>query len=204
MLQIITGKFFTTEHHFKTLHRGTFHTNYKAFGEEPFVTTSIGRLFPAAGFDDLNAFNYELMEKIEGVMASGTLTSTGGIELAADFAALVFFVLNAVCSPDPDLVRRLTFATAPDFGSSHRPRNYLRRIFDARLMMQPGDGQRISEFFTTLVALKRAAFESVIRAIRRYVIATHRIADEPDLAYTLLVMSIESLAQSSTPATANW
>src|SRR5271166_5961326 len=204
MLQIVTGKFFKTEHHFETLHRGTFYTNYKALGDEPFVTTSIGRLFPAQGFDDLSAFNYELLEKIEGVMASGTLTSTGGIELAADFAALVSFVLNAICSPDPDLVRRLTSATAPELGGGHRPHKYLRRIFDARLMMRPGDGQRISEFFETLVALKRAAFEGVIRAIRRYVMATHRIGDKPDLAYTLLVMSIESLAQASMPATANW
>lgn len=204
MLQIVTGKFFTTEHRFETLHRGTFYTNYRTLGEDAVVTTSLGRLLPAAGFGGLGAFNYELVEKIEGVKAAGALISTGGVELAADFAAVVAFVLNIICSPDPDLVRRLTAATSPEMEERHHPRKYLRRVFDARLMMDPEDGRRVGEFLTALVGLKRTAYEGTIRAVRRYVMATHRIADEIDLAYALFVMSIESLAQSSRPSTATW
>jgi len=46
------------------------------------------------------------------------------------------------------------------------------------------------------MALDRESYEGVIRAIRRYVIGTHRISDDVNLAYALFVMSIESLAQN--------
>lgn len=43
-----------------------------------------------------------------------------------------------------------------------------------------------------------------MRAIRRYVVGTHRISDDIDLAYTLFVASIESLAQDFDAFTPDW
>lgn len=45
------------------------------------------------------------------------------------------------------------------------------------------------------MALERKSYEAAMRAIRRYVIGAHRISDDVNLAYSLFVMSMESLAQ---------
>ena len=78
MLQIITGKFFQTEHVFTTLHRGTLYTNYQALGQDSPYKTQIGRILPSTFRSGLATITYELVEKIEGVPAPGVMTSTGG------------------------------------------------------------------------------------------------------------------------------
>ena len=63
------------------------------------------------------------------------------------------------------------------------------------------DLKEFKDFVAELIALKRSSYLVAIGAIRTYVTGLHRIADDLDLAYTLLVASIEALAQhfSSTP-----
>ena len=55
-----------------------------------------------------------------------------------------------------------------------------------------------------LVGLQRARFEAAMRAIRQYITGLHRIADNLSLAYTQLVMSVESLALEFEGHVAEW
>jgi hypothetical protein len=81
MLQIVSGKFFSTENCYRTSHRGTYCTNYRTF-QEVAITTTIGRLLPSTGLSGSGTLTYELLEKIEWVPpAAGVMTSTGGREL---------------------------------------------------------------------------------------------------------------------------
>lgn len=66
------------------------------------------------------------------------------------------------------------------------------------------DQRRLVEFLTALIGLRRSVYERAIKAIRRYVTATHRIADETSLAYGLFVMSLEAFAQTADAPTARW
>jgi hypothetical protein len=203
MLQIASGKFFDTSDEFRTVHRGTLYTNYLTVGEGS-ISTSAGSLFNAVGFGGLSAFNYEILERIEGTPANGVLISTGGTELVEDFVSVISFALNIVCHPDPDLVRRLTGPTHGEQRRRNHPRSYLRRVFDVRLTPQQADADEVNRFIKALIGLRRNDYERVIRAIRRYVTATHRIVDETNLAYALFVMAIEALAQSPKPPIALW
>ena len=203
MLQIASGKFFKTSDEFKTTHRGTFYTNYLTVGHGA-LETSVGSLYMAIGFNGLGSFNHEVLERIEGTIEEGVMISTGGTELVEDFATVISFILNIICHPDPDLVRRLTGPTEDEHKRRTRPRSYLSRVFDLRLTPNPTDADILNRFITSLIGLKRRDYEAVIRAIRRYVTATHRIAEETDLAYSLFVMSVEALAQATEPPIASW
>lgn len=151
MLQIVSGKFFKHEKCYETLHRGTYFTNYRTLDGTPIVT-SIGRLLPSMGRGGLGTMTYELSEKIQWAQpAPGLLISTGGQELAQDFAAVAAFALNITCSTDPDLLLRLTASRGVDIKSRQHPQRYLRRVFDTEVMAEPGDAEALTHLIHSVV-----------------------------------------------------
>jgi len=204
MLQVVSGKFFSTNKIHETLHRGTYYTNYRSFQDVPIVT-AVGRILPSTGVSGLGTLTYELTEKIEYIdRAAGTMVSTGGVELVSDLAAVFSFILNVTCTTDPDLTRRLSVSNDPEFPSRNHPRRYLRRVFDTKVNARPEDAALFCDFLAALIGLNRVSYEGAMRAIQRYVTATHRLADDIDLAYALFVMSIEALAQTSDAPVSAW
>jgi hypothetical protein len=204
MLQIVSGKFFRTDSYFETLHRGVFYTNYRIF-QGAAIQTPIGRLLPSTEMIGLRTLTYEITEKIErSDPLPGTMVSTGGRELVEDFAAVLSFIFNVICTTDSDLVRRLTAVDGLAPNLPNRLPKYLRRVFDTQVIARQEDAALLNDFLVALVGLKRASYEGAIRAIRRYVTATHRIADDTSLAYGLFVMSMEALAQASDAPMPSW
>jgi hypothetical protein len=204
MLQIVSGKFFNSDRCYETPRTGTFYTNYRA-AEGVSITTIVGDLSAQEASPVGGTLAYNIVEKIEWAQpAPGVLIATGGRELVSDFATVVSFALNVICATDQDLVHRLTSDNAAAVNGGIEPRKYLRRVFDASVASRPEDAAVVSDFFEALIGLERKSFEAAIRAIRRYVTATHRIADDTDLAYSLFVMSIEALAQTTDAAGVVW
>jgi hypothetical protein len=201
MLQIASGKFFSTDKCFETLHRGLFYTNYRTF--QNVIDLPLGRLLPSTGMTGMATLTYELMEKIEYTEPSpGTMTSTGGYELVDDLSSVFSYALNVICTKDRDLLIRLTSSDELHKGNSLR--KYLRRVFDQKVTASPADNGVLQEFIAGLIGLRRSAYERAMKAIRRYVTATHRIADDTSLAYSLFVMSLEALAQTADTPAAKW
>ena len=203
MLQIITGKFFQSENIFTTLHRGTYYTNYQSLGQDAFET-SVGRILPSTHRLGIGTLTYELVEKIEGIRASGVMTSTGGEEIVRDFAAVFSFVLNIICTTDPDLCRKLTQPKSQEVGRDTYSSRFLPRVFDTRVFGKPDDPEKLASFLQRLLGLPRSSYEATIRAIRQYVAAMHDVGREPTLAYSLMVTSIEALSQSVDVPDATW
>jgi hypothetical protein len=222
MLQIITGKFFTTDDLYVTPHRALLYSNYEP--SRRMVETPAGQSFtpvtletPAGSMKSTTLWRppgeifpwvYEVDEKLEAVRPDGTrdfLIGVGGAEVfAQDFAAVASFALNITCTPDLDLARRLIHGQHAALGVSHPPKDYVGRVFDPRIEPQDGDGTLLQKFVGDLVGLERRTYKAVMRAIRRYVNGLHRVADDLDLAYALLVASIESLAQGFDAFTPTW
>lgn len=211
MLQIITGKFFTTDDLIVTHHRGVLYSNYQP---EYFkiINTPVGFLSSAETWGDnprnsVCSLIYEYDERLEAVRPDGTkefLVSVGGDYIIQDFAAVTAFALNITCSPDLSLVRRLTQSKHASLGVANVPDNYVNRVFNQRVDYSPDDESQLQSFISELVGLKRKTYKAAMRAIRRYVNGLHRIADDLDLAYALLVASIESLAQEFDAFAPTW
>lgn len=222
MLQIITGKFFTTDDLYVTPHRALLYSNYAP--SRRMVKTPEGESFTPVSLEtpagalrsttlsrppgEVFPWLYEVEEKLEAVRPDGTrdfLLGVGGAEFfVEDFAAVAAFALNITCTPDLDLARRLMHGQHAALGVPLPPKEYVGRVFDPRIEPQDDDGAHLQEFVRDLVGLNRQTYKAVMRAIRRYVNGLHRIADDLDLAYALLVASIESLAQGFDAFTPKW
>ncbi|MCK9812842.1 hypothetical protein M1B35_01420 [Pseudomonas sp. MAFF 302046] len=203
MLQIATGKLFSRPVGWENLLRGTLYTN-ATLGRKDVVETGAGKLLPSTSYSHPRVLIYELLERMEGEeSAPGVLISSGVEPYLNDFAVVASFALNCVCTPDIDLARRLT---SGEKGLSTRaaPKEFVRRFFDADLWCKPEEVAFLQEFTTQLIGLPRNTFLCVMRAIRTYINGMHRIADDLELAYTLLVASVESLAQDFDGHESDW
>lgn len=121
----------------------------------------------------------------------------------SDFAVVTSFALNCFCSPDIDLARRLT-SGKKGLATRASPHEFVSRFFEPELWCKPEEEAFLQTFVGQLIGLPRQTYLGVIRAIRTYINGMHRIADDLELAYTLLVASVESLAQDFDGHESDW
>lgn len=154
-------------------------------------------MLPAARWGELGTLICEVPERLPklGQIQAGTIVSVGPDTLIQDFAAIVSFGLNVTCTPDRDLASRLVVARRPPLGIAAIPKKFVPRMFDENIPYVQQEADDLAELIKSVMGLRRATYVGAMRAIRRYVTAMHRLADDLDLAYTLLVASIESLVQ---------
>ena len=202
MLRIASGKLFTREPAQSNELRGVAYTNLQLYGREP-IETAAGRLLPTSNLGDSRTAVYELTELIEDPPVPGAVASHGVDPYLSDFAAIVSFALNVTCTADAELTRRLTGGQHSSLASVP-PANLVRRVFDNRVWCQDEDADRLVKVAEDLIGLQRKNYLAAMRAIRNYVRGLHRLADDPELTYTLLVASIESLAQGFKARSPDW
>jgi hypothetical protein len=136
-----------------------------------------------------------MTELIEDEGTGKNLLISHGIDpYIVEIAQIISFGFNATCTTDPDLLQRLTVSDSSRNSRFH-PKNFVRQIFDETITCKGADETRFAEFVDQLLRLERRSYKAAVRAIRTYTVGLHRLADDMDLAYTLLVASIESLAQ---------
>ncbi|PJH88533.1 MULTISPECIES: hypothetical protein [Pseudomonas] len=204
MLQIATGKLFSRPVGWENLLRGILYTN-ATFGDQDAIETAVGRLLPSTSHSiHPRVLVYELLERMEAEESGpGVLISSCVEPYLNDFAVVASFTLNCVCTPDIDLARRL-MSGKKGLATRAAPQELVRRFFDTDLWCKPEEITFLQEFTGQLIDLPRNTFLCVMRAIRTYINGMHRIADDLELAYTLLVASVESLAQDFDGHESDW
>lgn len=204
MLQISTGKLFTRPVGWENHLRGMLYTN-AALDRECVVETAAGRLLPVSSYSIRpHVLIYEFVERMEEEgKGPGVLVSSTADPYLKDYAVVVSFALNCTCTPDVDLARRLT-SGEPGLATRVAPKALVRRFFDKSVSCKPNEVEFLKGFTDRIIGLPRHTFLGVMRALRTYVNGMHRIADDLELAYTLLVASVESLAQSFDGHQSDW
>ena len=204
MLQIATGKLFTKPAGRENRLRGMLYTNAKIWSEDA-IETAAGRLLPSSSFSiQPHVWVYEFTERMEAEERGPEVLVSSGIEpYLSDFSVLVSFALNCVFTPDIDLTRRL-ISEQRGLATRTVPQTLVRRFFDRDIWCKPEELKFLEEFVEKIIGLPRHTFLGVMRALRTYVNAMHRIADDLELAYTLLVASVESLAQDFDGHVSDW
>lgn len=203
MLQISTGKFFDTDATFDTTHRGVLYSNFQTLGGDT-ISTQAGNLLAATRWGDIETFVCEVFERQPKLIAPGVVGSVGPDSFIHDFAAVCSFSLERLLTPDRDLATRLLTAQRPPLGIPKLPKQYVSMVFDTSLPYDAQAPARLESFIAALLRLERKSFTGVMKAIRRYVTAMHRLADDLDLAYALFVAAIESLAQEFDNFSPEW
>ena len=204
MLQIATGKLFSRTVGWENLLRGMLYTNAN-LEPELVVETAAGKLIPSSRSSiQPTVLVYEMQERMEAEeKAPGVLVSCAAEPYLSDFSVVTSFALNCVCSPDIDLARRLT-SGKKGLATHASPHQFVSRFFEPELWCKPEEVAFLQAFVGQLIGLPRQTYLGVMRAIRTYINGMHRIADDLELAYTLLVASVESLAQDFDGHESDW
>lgn len=204
MLQIITGRFFTVDDLYRTPQQTVLYSNYRGIGR---IDTVSGSYVPAGSSYDVATAVYAVEQRLEAKNPDGSKSihvATSPEPLAQDFAALISFCLRVTCTLDAAVVARLTQSHRPPVGVDTHPAKMVPQVFDREVRLKKADESFLPAFVDDLVQLERVRYKAVMRAIRRYVVGLHRMGDDLALAYTLLVASIESLAQGFDEFDAKW
>ncbi|MHA6130485.1 hypothetical protein ACX3YD_30690 [Pseudomonas fluorescens group sp. PF-1] len=194
VLQAATGKLFTNRENPRQQDlKGVIYTNLDLGGVDRF-SSRIGTLINLDTSHTPAAFGYEMTEYMEaaapepGVHVSRTMGA-----YIDDFADVASFTLQVICSPDVHVAERLLRQRLRP--SERHPSERLARFYDASVRATQSELQDFEQFADQLIGLQRTTYLAAIQAIRTYVAAVHRMSDDLNLAYTLLVMCVESLAQ---------
>lgn len=203
MLQISSGKLFTREIERENLLRGVIYTNLKVNRDQP-IKTMAGSLLPTSNLRNSLAIIYEFTELIESVdQGRNHLVSHGIDPYLADFSSILSFTLNCVATPTHELTTRLIDNQKSPL-TLEKPRQLVHRFFDSEIVFKAEEEEFLKSFIKQLIGLERRYFLGVMRAIRTYVTGMHRVTDDLELAYTLLVASLESLAQDFDGHESDW
>ena len=200
MLQINTGKFFREGPVRRNELRGIAYTNLHLLSP---IETAAGRLIPVDASMNPNALVYEITELIEGEPGVGALVSHGVTPYLGDFAAIVSLALKVTCTPSHELTSRLT-SSRPGVIVGVRPGDYVQQVFDGLIVCQDEDAEYLRQFVEDLIGLERKSYRAAIRAIRAFNAGLHLLADDLELAYTLMVVSIETLVSTSGGPAIEW
>jgi hypothetical protein len=211
MLQIATGRLFTRGIARTNRLRGTIYTNAIFPYDMEHIELATGRLLPPSPVKHtVSAVAYEFLEHMEleegenvGEFRPGILVSSSAAPYVLDFATVCSFALNCICSPDVELVRRLT-GSQPSVSTGQTPSKFISEIYAADTYCSPEKIAFLQDFVHQIVRLPRVKFLGAMRAIRTYVVAVHRVADDLELAYTLFVASVESLVQDFDGHQSDW
>lgn len=203
MLQAATGKLFTNRENPRRQDlKGVIFSNLD-LGVTDRFSTRIGTLINLESSRSPAALGYEMTEFVEAEEpAAGVLISRSMGAYIDDFADVASFSLQVICSPDVHIAERLLHQRHRP--GDRRPSERLGRFYDASVRVTEAELQDFERFADQLIDLPRSTYLAVIQAIRTYVAAVHRVSDDLNLAYTLLVMCLESLAQKFDGHEPNW
>lgn len=205
MLQICSGKLFKNPVEYRNQLRGIIYTNLRfGFGQEEKLDTEAGSLLSTSSLGQSNAIVYEIEELIESIgQEKGILVSHTITPYILDFSTIISFALNCTASPSYTLTDRL-LSNQRGVSTHTVPSKVVKRFFDKDVYCTEADGEHLRQLVKQLIGLERRTYLGVMRAIRTYVTGMQRIADDFELAYTLLVASIESLAQDFDGHKSSW
>lgn len=194
MLQINTGKLYERGVGRTNQLTGVLYSNVRLPYGRAIVTAAGTMRSTGWGQADI-AIVYDLEERIEKVdFALGVLASHSVGPFLDDFAVVASFGLGGVFSREPETVRVLT-GGRPGFSSYEAPEKFIAGFFDRLIYISDEQADAFVAFVDSLLALERRSYLGAMRAMRTFVAGLHRIPDDLALAYTLIVSSVESLAQ---------
>ncbi|HDS0923445.1 TPA: hypothetical protein QDZ10_001922 [Stenotrophomonas maltophilia] len=203
MLQINTGKLYPDGVGRSQTIRGIFYSNICLRGL-PELHTAAGVVIAADQLRGTNTLILQMEERLaDGRERPGVLISHGADPYVMDFALVMSFYFNAIAHPDGELVRQL-LTEVPSLSSHKPPRDYISKCFDPHIYPTSDELAGFASFVEDLLGLERRHYLAAIRAIRTYVAATHRLRDQLDASYALMVSSVESLVHEFDHYESTW
>lgn len=203
MLQIISGKFFESDDRFAHDGKGILFSNYSWV--QP-IETCVATLEPVDTYASVSSYVVSYCNQIEKEKppAKNVLVRVGDSEIVEQFMIVCSFFLNAFFHQDRSVVA--TACRDQRYSSSDYfiPSQFVPRVFSRQIRGNLNETEEFTEFVDDLIGLKREDYTSVITSLRCFNDAMQILGTNIDLAYSLLIYSIEALAQRSDSFEPTW
>lgn len=195
MLQIISGKFFSSDDRIRHQGKGIIYSNYSWVAP---VETCVASLEPVDTFGSVASYviSYENQIEKEQPPEKNILVRAGDSEIVEQFELLCAFGLKAFFHQDKNTVDISCREHRFNSTDRHVPSDLVPRFFQRQLNGSVGEVESFVKFVAEVIGLPRRKYLLVIRSMRNFVYALSIIGHNVDLAYSLFIYSLESLSQS--------
>lgn len=204
MLQIISGKFYKSPERYSTPCKGITFSNYHTVAP---IETCVATLEPVETYSSATGayvINYtNVIEKPQQVQGISVVRG-GDSVVVRQFELLCIFGLNAFFDGDRQSVEMNCRAKPSQATDVNVPGHYVERVFDPSIHATPDDTAGFVKFVEQVIGLPRKQYVAVISALETLAHSLEAINYQLDLAYSMLVYSLESLCQSFGEYTPVW
>lgn len=199
MLQIITGKFFRKEERYKHDCKSVFFSNYCWIKPIP---TCIGTLEPI-DHGAITTWIFSYVNQIEKEEKS-CIVKIGDDEIVEQFRLLLIFGFRAYFSSQRRDVEHYCRQTKTDITDESVPSQMIPRYFSSEIRGELSESENFIKLIEKALSLKREYYLVTISALRTFCSALEAMDSNVDLAYSMLVYVLESLAQNYDGYTPVW
>jgi len=192
MLQIISGKFFKSDNRYIHEAKGIAYSNYSWV--EP-IKTCVATLEPVDTYRSVSSYVISYINQIEKEKA-GVLVRTGDSEIVQQFQLLCMFGLKAFFDIDRNNVEINCREKPRSSGDYYLPSKFVPRFFESQIDGKKDEIEAFIKFVDQVIGLPREKYLVVINCLNTFSHALQVLNYNLDLAYSMLVYSLESLSQS--------
>ncbi|MBT2728245.1 hypothetical protein J7E63_15010 [Bacillus sp. ISL-75] len=203
MLQIISGKFFSGNrvvHNYNS--KGILYSNYSWHGP---IETVIATLEPADIHGNVKGYVMSYVNKLESEEnTSFSLVKTGDSEIVRQFQVLCTFGLGAYFDHDKNSVELNCREKSRGMGDEYIPTQLVSRFFDREISGTPAEIEYFSNFVQKVINLKREDYKNIMTCLKNFSDSLEVMNYNIDLAYTMLIYSMEALSKKYNDYTPVW
>lgn len=200
MLQIISGKFFKSDNRYIHQGKGITYSNYSWI--QP-IKTCIATLEPVDTYRPVSSYVINYINQIEKEEGS-RLVRIGDSEIVQQFQLLCMFGLKAFFDIDRSNVEINCRQKPKDSGDIYLPSIFVTHFFESQILGRMHEIEAFIKFVDKVIGLPREKYLLVINCLNNFSHALQVLNHNLDLAYSVLVYSIDSLSQSFGDFAGRW
>lgn len=200
MLQIISGKFFKSDNRYVHEAKGITYSNYSWI--QP-IKTCVATLEPVDVYMSVSSYVINYINQIEKEKVDG-LVRTGDSKIVQQFQLLCMFGLKAFFDIDRNNVQINCREKPRSSSDYYLPSRFVRRFFDSQINGKMNEIETFIKFVDKVIGLPREKYLAVINCLNNFSHALQILNYNLDLAYSMLVYSLESLSQSFGDFESTW
>ena len=203
MLQIISGKFFESEDRFSFEAKGITYCNFS--WPKP-IETCVATLHPVDTYSSVASYVINYINQIEKEKPprQNILVKTGDSEILDQFLLLCTFGLRAFFHQDRDTVAVACRELRLSSSDYHIPSAFVPRYFQRQISGSNDEIESFVAFVKQVIGLPRHIYSAIMLSLKNFMHALQLIGHNIDLAYSLIIYSLESLSQAFDSFTPKW
>jgi hypothetical protein len=203
MLQIISGKFFESNERIIHNGKGILFSNYSWINH---IETCVATLEPVDTYASVCSYVVSYVNQIEKEKPphKNVLIRIGDSEIVEQFMLICSFSLNAFFHQERNIVSIACRDQRLSSSDYYIPSQFVPRIFSRQLNGKSEEVEQFKNFVKSVIDLKRDTYNSIMNSLRSFYNALQVLGNNIDLAYSLLIYTLEALAQRTDEYNAVW